>query len=120
MIFTTTKHLLLVFLGTYLIFDHARFEANVTSPHHRLQNSEDPTASLFSRLDQMERFRLIDGNLCLYRKAMKPVEGGSVWYTSTLWYSKDPYSTNIPSDGYANDISRVQLLSCTQLQKDKK
>ena len=92
----------------------------MTSPHHRLQNLEDPTASLFSRLDQMERFRLIDGNLCLYRKAMKPVEGGSVWYTSTSWYSKDPYSTNIPSDGYANDISRVQLLSCTQLQKDKK
>ena len=90
----------------------------MTSPDHRLQNPENPNAPLFSRLGQMERFRLIDDSLCLKRRMLNPEEG--VWFIKTWWTKNDPYFTSIPSDVINDNIVHVKLSSCTQLEKYKK
>ena len=89
----------------------------MTSPDHRLQNPENLTAPLFSRLGEMERFRLIDDSLCLTRRLYNSVAG--VWVKNTWWTKTDPYFTSTPSDGVNDNIERVRLTSCTKLKKDK-
>ena len=97
-----------------MIFHHARNEANVTSPDHRWRNPNDPEASLFSRLDMMENYRLIDGRLCLYTSYLDSSDGK--WYKYISWTSHDPYTTSIPSAGYGNAITHVKLFSCTSIK----
>ena len=103
-----------MFLGMFLIFHHARFEVNVTSPNHRLQNPNNPKAALFSRLHLMENFRLINDRLCLYTEMLDSSDG--MWWFNSGHPINDPFVTAIPSTGYHENITHVKVYSCTSVE----